>query len=135
LKYLLVVVSATLFLGCGSSNNTTIPNKDNEPKWIQNPYINNDKIAAIGCSQIHFKGIEAQKKLAISRAIDRIATQTSVIVDTVTYRQKNSSNGQKSSSILSSSSLHTVKTREISTKTKAMYTKPDGEICAWVVQK
>ncbi len=135
LKLISLIVSVMLLSGCIPQNNTTVPKQNSEPKWLLNPYIDNNKIAAIGCSRKHFKGIEAQKDLAISRAIDRIATQNSVIVDNVTYRQKSSSNGNKGSSSSASSSLHSVENVKISTKTKALYTKPNGEICAWVVQK
>lgn len=134
-KSIIFVVSVMLFSGCTISNNTTVTKKNEEPKWLLDPYVDNDKIAAVGCARQHFNGIEAQKNLAISRAIDRIATQNSVIVDNVTLRKKSSQNGRKGISSSSTSSLHTVDKVKISTKTKALYTKPDGEICAWVVQR
>ena len=131
-----LLISSILFLtGCVSGNNMNKTKEKKEPKWLLDPYIENDTIAAIGCSRRHFKGIEAQKDLAISRAIDRIATQNSVIVDNVTMRQKISENGRQGISATSSSSLHTVDKIKISTKTKALYTKSNGEICAWVVQR
>ena len=133
IKNSLLIVSTLLFNGCVIQNNT--PTKIEEPKWLIDPYIQNDKIAAVGCAKIHFKGISAQKDLAISRAIDRIATQNKVIVNNVTMRKKSSSNGSRRSSSSSSSSLHSVNNVSISTKTKALYTKPNNEICAWVVQK
>ena len=135
LKIIYFIVSVILLSGCIQKNNKITTKQNLQPKWLLNPYIDNDEIAAIGCSQIHFKGIEAQKDLAISRAIDRIATQNSVIVDNITYRQKRNSNGNKENSSLESSSLHTVEQIKLKTKTKALYTKTDGEICAWVVQK
>jgi hypothetical protein len=136
LKYIVIIVSVILLSGCLQKNDTTVTKKNNTPKWLNDPYIDNDQIAAIGCSQLHFKGITAQKDLAISRAINRIAIQNSVIVDNITYRQKNNSNDKKrGTSISATSSLHTVEKTKISTKTKAIYTKIDGEICAWVVQK
>ena len=124
-----------LLSGCIPSNDTTVPKQTAEPKWLLDPYTKNDEIASIGCAKKHFKGVEAQKDLAISRAIDRIATQNSVIVDNVTLRKKSSSNGRRGNSSSSSSSLQTVEKVKISTRTKALYTKPDGEICVWVVQR
>jgi len=135
LKLISLIVSVMLLSGCMPQNDTTVTKQNTEPKWLLDPYTDNDKIAAIGCARTHFKGIEAQKDLAISRAIDRIATQNSVIVDNVTYRQKNNSNYNKGTSKSSLSSLHTVENVKISTKTKDIYTKPSGEICAWVVQR
>ena len=135
IKIFLVIVSVMLFTSCIHKNNTTVTKKVQEPKWLLNPYLDNDKVAAIGCSQIHFRGIEAQKNLAISRAIDRIAAQNSIIVDNVTYRQKSISNGRKANSKSTSSSLHSVDNVKVSTKIKAFFTKKNKEICVWVVQK
>ena len=125
-----------LFIGCvKQTNNTTVTKQNLEPQWLLDPYVDNDKIAAVGCARTHFKGAEAQKDLAISRAIDRIATQNQVTVNNMTLREKSSSNGRKNSSSAQSTSLQSVNNVKISTKTKAIYTKPDGEICAWVVQR
>jgi len=132
-KKSLLVVSVMLFTGCAVNNNTTVT-KEIEPKWLNNPYYKNDKIAAIGCAKIHFRGEEAQKDLAISRAIDRIATQHKVTVDNVTLRKRTISNMGKSSSS-NSSSLHTVDKLTISTKVNDVFKKSNGDICAWVVQK
>ncbi len=133
LKKSLLVVSVMLFTGCTMINNTTVT-KEVEPKWLIDPYYKNDKVAAVGCAKIHFKGEEAQKDLAISRAIDRIATQHKVTVDNVTLRRKSVSNMGNSSSA-NSSSLHTVDKLTISTKVNAVFKKSNGDICAWVVQK
>lgn len=136
LKLTSLIVSVMLLSGCVPQNNTTVTKQNTEPKWLLDPYIDNNKIAAIGCARTHFKGMEAQKDLAISRAIDRIATQNSVIVDNVTYRQKSTTSYNKGTSKLSSSSsMHTVDNIKISTKTKDIYKRTDGEICAWVVQR
>ncbi|PIF03830.1 MAG: hypothetical protein CSA86_04820 [Arcobacter sp.] len=131
LKSIIVVVSILLFQGCVSKNKTLVT----EPKWLLDPYIQNDKVAAVGCAKRHFKGIEAQKNLAISRAVDRIAIQNRVIVENATLRRKSISNGRRGTSSSSSSSLQTVDKVKVSTKIKDMYTKPDGEICVWVVQR
>lgn len=131
-KYLLIFC-VILLSACTSKQTSIKPIK--EPKWLIDPYLENDKIAAIGCSQIHIKGTEAQKDLAISRAIDRIATQHSVIVNNIIYRKKDNLNKYQISSSSHSSSLHTVNKVTITTRTKAIYKRDDGEICAWVVQK
>jgi hypothetical protein len=133
----LIVISTILFSGCTLpvQNSSKVVKQQQEPQWLLDPYTENDKIAAVGCAKIHFKGVTAQKDLAISRAIDRIATQNKVTVENVTMRRKSSSNGSRGSSSSSSSSLHSVDKLSISTKTKAVYTKPNGDICAWVVQR
>ena len=128
-------MSVILFSGCIKETNTPIVKKQ-EPKWLQNPYIDNDKIASIGCARIHFKGKEAQKNLAISRAIDKIAVQKSVTVNNLQLRRKSVDNGKAISSSAESTSLHSVDNVKVSTKTKAIYNnKLDGEICAWVISR
>jgi uncharacterized lipoprotein YajG len=135
LKRTFLIASVMLFVGCSSQNNTTVPKQNQEPQWLLDPYIDNDKFAAVGCAQRHIKGISAQKDLAISRAIDRIATQNGVTVENVTMREKTTSNGRRGSSSSKSSSLHTVSEVTVSTKTKAIYKNNDGEICVWVVSR
>jgi len=133
---ILLIVSVMLFSGCIKQNNTTVTkNTKTEPKWLFDPYVDDDKIAAVGCARTHFKGKEAQKDLAISRAIDRIAIQNQVTVNNTILREKSSYNGRKGNSTSNSTSLQSVDNIKVSTKTKAIYTKLDGEICAWVVQK
>jgi hypothetical protein len=136
-NYLLILVaSVILFVGCVNGLKTdNISVVKPEPKWLANPYIDNDEYAAVGCSYKHTNGVTAQKKLAISRAIDSIATQKRVTVDNVNLRRKHLSNGGNINSSLESTSLHTVNNLSVSTKTKAIYTKKDGEICAWVVSR
>ena len=135
IKLLTSVASVMLLTGCTASLDSIIVPANNSPQWLKDPYYKNDKIAAVGCSPIHFKGVEAQKKLAISRAIDQIAVQKKVTVSNVTLRQRSSQNGGFSNSkSTSSSSLQSVDNLVISTKVKELYTKQNGDICAWVVQ-
>jgi len=136
IKLLTSVASVMLLTGCVSSLNDIIVPADGKPKWLKDPYYQNDKIAAVGCSPIHFNGEQAQKKLAISRAIDQIAVQKKVTVNNVTLRRKSSSNGSAyNSRSTSSTSLQSVDNLSMSTKVKAIYTKKDGEMCAWVILK
>jgi hypothetical protein len=133
LKKSLLIAGVVLFTGCATQNNPSAV-QTKEPQWLMDPYYQNDNIAAIGCAAQHFKGEEAQKDLAISRAIDRIATQHKVTVNNVTLRQRSISDMGKSSSS-SSQSLHSVDKVSISTRVKDIFKKSNGDICAWVVQK
>ncbi len=132
--YFIGFVTVLLLQGCMANkyyNNKTVSN--GAPKWLLDPYIDGDTNAAVGCAKRHFKGVEAQKKLAISRAIDQVATQNKVTVNNITLRKKSSKNGYRGNSSSNSSSLQSVDNVSISTKTKAIYKKRDGEICAWVI--
>lgn len=132
LKLLGTVCLSMLLSGCAALNLSKTPK---EPKWLLDPYVDGDKIAAVACSGKHFNGVEAQKKLAISRAIDQIATQNSVTVNNVTLRKKQQSSFGGRSSGMNATSLQSVDNVKVSTKTKALYTKKNGDICAWVVQR
>jgi hypothetical protein len=85
LFYLLTIV-ALLFTGC---NKTPEPKKepvkaetnDGPPAWIDDPG-RGGVVGAVGQSGPHFKGKAEQRKLAISRAIDELAMQDTVTVDT-----------------------------------------------------
>jgi hypothetical protein len=133
LKKLFLFSFILLLSGCAITNNLISSKK--EPSWLLDPYTDGDKYAATGCAKKHFKGEEAQKNLAISRAVDRVASQVKITVDNATYRQKSINNGKRGSSSSQSSSLQTVDNVAISTKTKAIYKKTNGEICAWVVKR
>jgi len=138
IKKIMLLTTIVFFSGCAMLNQIgkeSVAKQSGEPEWLLDPYYQNDKIAAVGCAKTHFKGESAQKKLAISRAIDAIATQNNVTVNNATLRNKSSSNGQRGNSSSQSTSLQSVDNVKISTKTKAIYTKPNGEICAWVVQR
>ena len=133
ISFLISLVLALSFSGCIPLKSVS-PQNDGEPAWLLDPYTAGDKIAAVGCAAKHFKGVEAQKKLAISRAIDQIATQNSVTVNNVTLR-KREVNSMGGNSGMNSTSMQSVDNVNISTKVKALYTKDNGDICAWVVQR
>lgn len=136
MKTSLVVLCTTfLIVGCAQNNPKQAQISNNEPAWILNPQIeSNGKLAGSGCSRIHYKGIQAQKKLAISRAIEQIAIQKSVKVKSIAYRQKSNQNGLISSKG-QSSSLQEVENVSLSTHIKKIHTKDNGDICAWVIEK
>jgi hypothetical protein len=133
-KNIYILIGILFFSGCvntQSINSKAISQNNGEPKWLNNPQKEaGDKITAVGCARIHYKGVSAQKKLAVSRAIDEIATQVEVTVDNVSLR-----NRTNNSSSSSSSSLQSVNKVNLKTKIMAYYTKPDGEICAWVIKR
>lgn len=134
----LIMVSVLLFTACyndpkPTNINPSIVEKSKEPLWLDNPYIENDAVAAIGCARRNFHGKVAQKKKAESIALDEIALQVNTKVSNTTLRNKKYRNGKQVSSRVDSNSLQTVKNVELNTKIKAHYTKENGDICAWIV--
>lgn len=127
-KILISAVSVLIFAGCSQHSNIQ---KESKPNWLTNVSHIEGKLSAIGCSHIHMKGEDEQKKLAISRAIEQIALQKSTTVDVATYR-KSVNNGLKKDT--QSSSLQATQAT-ISTKVIDTYKDKNGKICVLVVEE
>ena len=69
----------------------------NKPTWINSPQ-KEGKVGAIGSAMPHFKGKTAQRKLAISRALDELAQQSGVQVQSSIIRNEKRSGKQTQSS-------------------------------------
>ncbi len=80
----LVILILSIMLGACSAPKLHVE-KNPRPNWIDSPYIDG-KITAVGSAHIHYKGKTAQRKLAISRAIDELSMQQGVDVSTYTTR-------------------------------------------------
>jgi len=129
----LLIISLLILINFSAcSKNAPTANKivNNEPKWMTDPVKEaNGKITAIGCSARHYKGIQAQKKLALKRAIDEIAMQTNTRVSKISLNRRSNT-----SSSTSSSSLQEVHEENISTKVMQYYTTRNGDICVWIIK-
>jgi len=135
-QFVLHVVISFFMTACSVQSTPDISHSlmHKNPPWLSNPYCDNDKYAAVGCCAPHINGEAVQKKLAISRAIDAIATQIKVHVRSVTLREERNSKTSHFSNT-TSKSQQTVDNIAISTQIKAIYKKENGDICAWVVSK
>lgn len=54
------------------------------PEWYVNYKVNNKRLCGVGYAGIHIKGKSAQEALAIARAIEKIAIQKNVRIDSET---------------------------------------------------
>ena len=130
MKKNILILILLFFVSCSS----TYVNIDNlTPSWILNPQTSS-KLSAVGCSQIHIKGIHAQKKLAIARAIEQIALQKNTKVDVLSYRKKTIIGNNKVSRLNETSSIQESH-ESIKTRIKDFYTNNDKEICVWVEER
>jgi len=105
---------------------------DTRPAWINSPYINNE-IAAVGSAHIHYYGKSAQRKLAISRALDELALQqgVKVITHTVRHDQKAGARVSAKSDIYS---YQTSDNKTVNAHIKAIWTDPrTDELFIWMV--
>ena len=140
-KSVVLFASILLFTACASSDVKPKSklvvkhevNQKGEPLWLEDPYIENDKVAAVGCARRHFKGKVAQRKKAESIALDEIATQVKTTVSNQTLRDQKHYNGREVYSKVHTISGQKVDDVSVSTKIKDSYTSEDGNICVWMV--
>ena len=91
-------LSLFIITGCSSHSSKPVI----EPKWLYKPNING-KTGAVGSSKPHFKGKTAQRRVAVSRALDELAQQSGVEVGSIIMRnEKNSAIGVSSSTTVRS---------------------------------
>ncbi len=125
------ILALILLLSACSATKAKIE-KNPRPQWIDSPYIAG-KITAVGSSHIHYKGKNAQRKLAISRAIDELAVQQGVHVSTYTTRHDKKSDGRYSakSDIYS---FQTSDNKTVHAHIKAVWSDPEtDELFIWMV--
>jgi uncharacterized protein YcfL len=106
----LVVLLALLCAGCSTHPTTEVLSsyKSSPPSWVTS--IENSKtVYGIGASGIHVDGKEAQKRVALLRAIDNLALQHNVHVKTVQNASLSGNKNEFQSSIQTQSE-HTIET-------------------------
>jgi len=103
-----------------------------EPTWVLQPSIDG-KIGAVGSAREHFKGKTAQRRLAISRALDELSQQSGVTVHS-TIKRSEKRNGMQ---INSSAELYTIQNSSnetIKAHIQEVWTHPvTKEIYVWLV--
>jgi hypothetical protein len=120
MKFKYLILPAFLFFaGCMSpsvnQSNNGICHK--EPSWVLNIPVKEGEIYGVGIAPMNFNGEQAQRKSAIAKALDEIASQmqTTVNSQTITTAQTStdtiSSNGSTS---MNSVSFQTVNGQKVS---------------------
>ncbi len=109
MKNILWVVVLCIFfiVGCSLKNTTQVALDNSIPNWVYNP-SSSDYIGGVGVCGTHIKGKNAQRELAISRAIEEIARQKGVTVSNVLSISSKSNSISSSNSNMVSYSVHTV---------------------------
>ena len=120
LKYL--ILPATLFFaGCNSNVEISNPFSgssticQNEPSWAINLPSKQGFVYGIGEAPQNFRGRQAQRKSALAKAINEIASQLNTTVNSQVATQASLHNGQGSSS-MSAVSFQTVNGQKVSAK-------------------
>lgn len=85
-SFIIFFLCLTVFIGC-KEEKRIIPPTIKEPQWIYQPNLTG-KIGAVGSAKEHFKGKTAQRRLAISRALDELSQQSGVQVQSTIKRNE-----------------------------------------------
>ena len=107
---------------CGTNKTNNFKSTSSKPKWIYGVY-NKNKICGVGISNIHVRGEAYQRATAISRAIDEIARQMNVKVNT-SLEYFMSKNG---SSALQVYSFQTTNGQTVKAKIEDVYVEPKSK--------
>ena len=120
MKKLLLIPAILLFAGC-SFNNLSLNNNSQKdicltaPQWSITPPLEKGYVYGVGIAPENFNGEQAQRKSALSKAIDEIATQLNTTVNSqlTTVTTMHNKQGSKS---MNSVSFQTVDGEKISAK-------------------
>jgi hypothetical protein len=128
----ITALALTFLIFCGCSTKQTSTPEVLQPAWINKPSLNG-KIGAVGSSRPQFKGKTVQRRVAVSRALDELAQQSGVRVDSIVMRDEKSSG----SSASSSTQVHSIQEAAgltINAHIEEVWTNPTTkEIFVWLV--
>lgn len=129
---LLLSAFLLLLLLTGCSTQKDLPPVQ-KPNWIDYP-SSDLLIGAVGSAMPHFKGKTAQRRLAISRAIDELAQQSGVKVQSTILRKES----REGSLTQASAEVYTIQNSEnktIQAHIEAVWTHPrTQEIYVWLLE-
>ena len=120
MKKLLLIPAMLLFAGC-TFNQITLSNnqqKDicyNEPTWAVTPPVEKGYIYGVGIAPMNFNGEQAQRKSALSKAIDEIASQLNTTVNSQVMMSMSAHNNNATRD-MNSVSFQTVDGQKVSAK-------------------
>jgi hypothetical protein len=124
-----------LFVGCSDTPKTPTIDKAqcSEKVWMYAPMFNG-KSGAVGSSRMHIKGRSEQRKLAISRALDELASQMGVNVKNITLIESQVE-GHASSSSIETGSQHVANAKVNAYIKEVCHDTYRDEIFIWMVAK
>ena len=92
----LITLALLVFSGCGGQ--PEVKSKYDEPSWIMNPN-QSGKTGAVGSSHRHINGTRAQRKLAITSALDELSLQQGVKVEMSMQKKEHVANDRVSTDV------------------------------------
>lgn len=130
--FFIIVLAFILLAGCAAETQSGVKLVNGKPYWFYNPSLNG-KIGGVGVSGIHVDGKTGQKSLATQRALEEIARQMGVKVDS--YASLRTSTTDNSATVSGeSSSFFTVDGKEVKAMIKEEWEDPyTHELYVWMV--
>lgn len=114
-------------------NDGPAPLINGKPAWVYKP-AKNGKIGGVGVSGFHIRGKTAQRELAITRAIDDIARQMGITVQSNLETASTASSSGAVSSAMQTYSLHTVSGTVVKAHIEEVWEDPSTqELYVWMV--
>lgn len=105
-----------------------------KPKWVFTP-SSEGGLGGVGICATHIKGPSAQREVAISRAMDEIARQMGVKIQTALQTSAKVTNASVSTT-LETYSVQTTDGRTIKATLRELWMDPaSGELYAWMISK
>lgn len=126
IQYFMITLMCFMFVSCATVKPIS------KPSWIMNSSVSG-KVTGIGVCGMHVNGVNAQRSLAIKRAIDEIAMQLGVKVNNVALVGTKSGPGGGGGSV-ESYSFQTVEGQVVKAVIKETWKDPKTEeIYVWMV--
>ncbi|QAR33342.1 hypothetical protein EP073_07990 [Geovibrio thiophilus] len=128
-----VFIILLIFVCACAAQTVSAPEPVHKPEWLWKP-SDGGKIGGVGIAKEHIHGLDAQRKLAVSRAIDSIAAQLGVQVQNVTVLESHATSSGSSSTTIDSYSIHTVQGNTVKAAVREFWTDVQtGELYVWMV--
>ncbi|MGE4265969.1 MAG: hypothetical protein AB7F25_00905 [Deferribacterales bacterium] len=132
LTLIILAVFCLTFSGCFAGKTDGVRLINGKPEWFYHP-SDGSSIGGVGVSGIHVDGKTGQKTLAMQRALEEIARQMGVKVQSFSSL-KSVSDSTGSAVSGESSSFFTVDGSEVKARIKAMWEDPyTEELYVWMV--
>lgn len=126
-----------LLVGCQSHQqdipSTQNPSPHKTPEWVLQPTGPEGQLGGVGVSRPHVRGLSHQRQTAVSRAIDELARQLGVTVESVLTDQQRSVNGGQLAGETTIVSFQTTTGEMISARLRSLWKDPQSkELYAWM---
>lgn len=132
-RLLVILLLSAGFMAISCYHTQNVAGNADKPDWYYRPGVGG-KIGGVGISGPHVMGPNAQRELAVTRAIDDISRQMGVEVQNITKIETTGSSGSGTQTQMESYSLQTVRGETVRAKIKEFWEDPvTKQLYVWMV--